>query len=57
MRFGIHWDEPSTWRGVVAVTVAIFAFPQAHGVQELMALGFGLQGLLGIATTDKPPQE
>jgi hypothetical protein len=56
MRLGIHWDEPSTWRGAIALAVALLAFPQAHGVQELLALGFGLQGLLGVATTDRPPE-
>jgi hypothetical protein len=52
VRIAVRWNEASTWRGVVALTVFVLGYPQAHGVEEIILLGMGVLGILGIATTD-----
>ncbi|MBF0272308.1 MAG: hypothetical protein HQL98_09630 [Magnetococcales bacterium] len=47
--------EPSTWRGVVMILTAFGVSVSPETVNDVVAVGTGLSGLIGVMTRDGGP--
>ena len=47
-------QEPSTWRGLALLGTALGITVSPEAIQQLIIVGAGLSGLIGIVFADQP---
>ena len=52
-----HFQTPSTWRGVFLLLSAIGVYVRPDIAEAIIALGMAASGLIGVLTSDQPPDQ